>query len=171
MKIVASGSITSWQIDGEEVEPVADLTFLGSKITVDCDWGSKIKRHFLLERKAMKNLDSILKSRGITLLTNVWIVKSMVFSLVMYGCEKWTIKKAECWKWMLSNCGAGEDSWENLGLSRSNQSILLEINSEYSLEELILKLKLQSFGHVMQRGDSLEKTLILGKIEGRRRRV
>ena len=87
MKIVASGSITSWQIDGEDVEPVADFTFLCSKITVDCDCSSKIKRHFLLERKAMKNLDSILKSRGITLLTNVWIVKSMVFSLVMYGCE------------------------------------------------------------------------------------
>ena len=96
MKIVASGSITSWQIDGEDVEPVTDLTFLGSKITVDCDCSSKIKRHFLLERKAMKNLESILKSRGITLLTNVWIVKSMVFSLVMYRCESWTLKKAEC---------------------------------------------------------------------------
>ena len=98
MKIVASGSITSWQIDGEEVEPVADLTFLGSKITVDCDWGSKIKRHFLLERKAMKNLDSILKSRDITLLTKVRIVKSMVFPVLMYRCESWAIKKAEHWK-------------------------------------------------------------------------
>ena len=97
-KIVAPDSITSWQVDGEDVEPVADFLFLGSKITVDCDCSHKIKTHFLPERKAVINLDSILKSRGITLLTKVWIVRSMVYSLVMDGCENWTIKKAECWK-------------------------------------------------------------------------
>ena len=114
----------------------------------------------------MTNLDSLLKSRAITLLTKVHLVKTMVFEKVMYGCESWTIKKAE--ELMLLNCGVGEDSWESLGLQRDQT--LNEINPEYSLEGLMLKLKLQYFGHLMRRTDSLENTLMLGKIEGRRRR-
>ena len=169
-KIMASGPITSWQIDGETMETVTDFIFLGSKITADCDFSHEIKRPLFLGRKAMTNLDSILQSRDITLLTKVRLVKAMVFPVVMYGCESWTIKKAEhqriddfdlwCWKRLL------RVPWT---ARRSNQSILKEISPEYSLEGLMLKLRLQHFGHLMQRTDSFEKTLILGKIEGRRR--
>ena len=168
---MASGPITSWQIDGETVETVADFIFLGSKITADGDCSHEIKRHLLLGRKAMTNLDSILKSRDITLLTKVHLVKGMVFPVVMYGCESWTIKKAErwridafelwCWRRVL------RVPWS---ARRSNQSILKEISPEYSLEGLMLKLKLQYFGHLLWRTDSSEKTLMLGKIEGERRR-
>ena len=148
---------------------MTDLIFLGSKITADGDCSHEIKRCLLLERKAMTNLDSILKSRDITLPTKVYIVKAMVFPVVMYGCESWTIKKAECrridafelwcWRRLL------RVPWTARG---SNQSILKEISPEYSLEGLMLKLKLQYFGHLMGRSDSLEKTLMLGKIEGRK---
>src|SRR5574341_1015408 len=168
---MASGPITSWQIDGETMETVRDFIFLGSKITADGDCSHEIKRRLLLGRKAMTNLDSILKSRDITLPTKVHLVKAMVFPVVMYGCESWTIKKAEyqridafelwCWRRLL------RVPWI---ARRSDQSILKEINLEYSLEELMLKLKLQYFGHLMRRTDSLEKTLMLGKIEGRKRR-
>ena len=167
-KIMASGPITSWQIDGETVR---DFIFWSSKITADGDCSHEIKRHLLLGRKAMTNLDSILRSRDITLPTKVRLVKAMVFPVVMYGCESWTIKKAEhqridafelwCWRRLL------RVPWT---VMRSNQSILMEISPEYSLEGLMLKLKLQYFGHLMQRDDSFEKTLMLGKIEGRRRR-
>ena len=116
MKIMASGPITSWQIDGGKVEAVTDFTFLGSKITVDDACSHEIQRRLLLERKAITTLDSILKSRDITLLTKIWLVKATVFPVVMYGCESWTIKKAECKELMLSNWGAGEDSWESLGI-------------------------------------------------------
>jgi len=170
-KIMASGPITSWQVDGETMETVTDLIFLGSKIIADGDCSHEIKRLLLLGRKAVTNLDSILKSRDITLPTKVCVVKAMVFPVVMYECESWTIKKAECrridafelwcWRRLL------RVPWT---ARRSNQSILKEISPEYSLEGLILKLKLQYFGHLMQRTDSLRKTLTLGKIEGRRRR-
>ena len=170
MKILASGPNTSWQIDEETIETVTDFIFLGSKITADGDCSHEIKRPLLLGRKAMTNLDSILKSRDVTLLTKVCIVKAMVFPVVMYGCESWTIKKAEsqrtdafelwCWRRLL------RVPWT----PRSNQSILKEINPEYSLQGLMLRLKLQYFGHLMGRAGSLEKTLMLGKIEGRRRR-
>ena len=169
-KIMASGPITSWQIDGETVETVTDFILGGSKITEDGDCSHEIKRRLLLGRKVMTNLDSILKSRDIILLTNVNLGKAMVFPIVMYGCESWTIKKAEhrrinafqlcCWRRLL------RVPWT---ARRSNQSILKEINSEYSLEGLMLKLKLQYFSHLMQRTDSFVKTLMLGKIEGRRR--
>ena len=149
-KIMASGSITSWQIDGETMETVSDFIFLGSKITADGDCSHEIKRFLLLERKAMTNLDSILKSRDITLLTKICLLKAMVFPVVMYGCESWTIKKAECrtldafglwcWRRLL------RVSWT---ARRSNQYILKEINLKYSLEGLMLKLKLQYFGHLM----------------------
>ena len=170
-KIMASGPITSWQIDGETEETVADFIFLGSKITADGDCSHEIKRRLLLERKAMTNLDSILKSRDITLSTKVHPVKAMVFPVVMYGCESWTIKKAEhqridafeLWYWRRLL----RVPWT---ARRSNQSILKEISSGCSLEGLMLKLKLKYFGHLMQRADSFEKTLMLGKIEGRRRR-
>ena len=145
--------------------------FLGSKITADSNCSHEIKRHLLLGRKAMTNLDGILKSRNITLPSQVPIVKAMVFPVVMYGCESWTIKKAECqridafklwcWRRLL------RVPWT---ARRSNESILKEINHEYSLEGLMLKLKLQCFGHLMWRADSLEKTLLLGKIEGRKRK-
>ena len=168
---MASGPITSWQIDGETVETVADFIFLGSKITSDGDISHEIKRHLLLGRKVMTNLDSILKSRDITLPTKVLLVKAMVFPLVMYGCESWTIKKAEhrrtdvfelwCWRRLL------RVPWT---ARRSNQSILKEISPGSSLEGLMLKLKLQYFGHVMQRADAIEKTLMLGKTEGEKRR-
>ena len=168
---MASSPITSWQIDGETMEIVRDFIFLGSKITADGDCSHEIKRHLLLGRKAMTNLDSILKSRDITLSTKVHLVKAMVFPVVMYGCEIWIIRKAErrrtdgfelwCWRRVL------RVPWT---ARRSNQSILKEINPEYSLERLMLKLKLQYFGHLMQRTDSLGKTLMLGKIEDRRRR-
>ena len=167
---MASGPIPSGQIDGEAVETVADFIFLGSKITADGDCSHEIKRHLLLGRKVMTNLDSILKSRDITLSTNVHLVKATVFPVVMYGCESWTIKKAGCqridafelwcWRRLL------RVPWT---ARRSNQSIL-KISPGCSLEGLMLKLKLQYFGHLMRRADSLEKTLMLGKIEGRRRR-
>ena len=169
-KIMASGPITSWQIDGEIKETVSDFIFRVSKITADADCSHEIKRCLLLGRKAMAKLDSILKSRETTLLKKVRLFKAMVFPVVMYGCESWTIKKAEhrridafelwCWRRLL------RVPWI---ARRSNQSILKEIKPEYSLEGLMLKLKLQNFGLLMQRADSLEKTLMLGKIEGRRR--
>ena len=170
-KIMASGLITSWQIDGETVETVADFIFWGSKITADGDCSHEIKRCLLLGRKIMTNLDSILKSRDITLSTKVHVVKAMVFPVVMFGCERWTIRKAECqridafelwcWRRLL------RVPWT---ARRSNQSILKEISPESPLEGLMLKLKFQYFGHLMRRTDSLDKTLMLGKIEDRRRR-
>ena len=170
-KIMASGPITSWEIDGETVETVSDFILGGSKITADRDCSHEIKRCLLLGRKVMTNIDSILKSRDITLPTKVHLVKAMVFPLVMYGCESWTVKKTEhqkidafelwCWRRLLRVLWTAR---------RFNQSILKEISPGCSLEGLILKLKLQYFGHIMRRVDSLEKTLMLGKIEGRRRR-
>ena len=155
----------------KKLETVTDFIFLGSKITADGDCSHEIKRHLLLGRKVMINLDSILKTRDITLPTKVHLVKAMVFPVVMYGCESWTIKKAKCqrsdafelwcWRKLL------RVPWT---ARRSNQSILKEISPEYSLDRLILKLNLQYFGHLMRRTDSFEKTLILGKIEDRRRR-
>ena len=166
---MASSRITSWQIDGETVKTVADFIFLGSKITAGGDFSHEIKRHSL--KKAMAILDSILKSRDVTLPTKVHLVKAMIFPVVMYGCESWTIKKAErqridafelwCWRRLLRVLWTAR---------RSNQSILQEISSRCSLEGLMLRLKLQYFGYLMQRSDPLEKTLMLGKIEGRRRR-
>ena len=163
--------ITSLQIDGETVETVTDFFFFGSKITADGDWSHEIKRRILLGRKVMTNLDSVLKGRDITLPTRVHLAKAMVFPVVVCECESWTIKKAEhqridafelfCWKRLL------RVPWT---ARRSNQSILKEISPGCSLEGLMLKLKLQYFGHLMQRGDSLGKTLMLGKIEGRGRR-
>ena len=170
IKIMASGPITSWEIDGETVETVSDLIFGGSKITADGDCSHEIKRRLLFGRKVMTNLDSILRSRDITLPIKVCLVKAMVFPVVMYGCESWIIKKAECrridafelWCWR-----------RLLGVPwtarRSNPSILKEINLEYLLEGLMLNLKLKCLGHLMRRADSFEKTLVLGKIEGRRR--
>ena len=165
-KIMTSGPITSWQIDGETMETVTDFIFLGSKIPADGDCSHEIKRHLLIGRKIMTNLDNILKSRDITWLTKIHLVKAMVFLVVIYGCESWTIKKAEhqridafelwCWRRLL------RVPWT---ARRSNQSTLKEINPEYSLEGLMLKLKLQYFGHLMRRTDSLEKTLLLRKIE------
>ena len=167
-KIMASSPITSWQIDGETV---ADFINWGSKITADGDCSHEIKRCSFLRRKVMTNLDSIFKSRDITLPTKVRLVKTMVFPVVMYGCESWTMKKAEHWRIDAFELWC----WRRLlrvpwTASRSNLSILKEISPECSLEGLMLKLKLQYFGHLMQRADSLEKTLMLGKIEGRRRR-
>ena len=171
IKIMASGPITSWQIDGETMETVRDFIFLGSKITPDGDCSHEIKRCLLLGSKAMSNLNSILKSRDTTLPAKLRLVKAMVFPVVMYGYESWTIKKAEhlridafelwCWRRLL------RVPWT---ARRSNQSILKEISLKYSLEGLMLKQKLQYLGHLMQKTDSLEKTLILGKTEGRRRR-
>ena len=162
--------ITSWQIDGETMETVTDFIFLGSKITADSDCNHEIKRRLFLGRKSMTNQDSVLKSRGITLLTKVHIVKAVVFPLVAYGSESWTAKKAEhqrtdafklwCWKRLL------RVPWT---ARRSNQSILKESNPECSLEGLMLKLMLKYFGYLMQRVYSLEKTLMLGKTEGKRR--
>ena len=165
---MASSPITSWQIDGETV---SDFIFLGSKITADGDCRHEIKRRLLPGRKAMTNLDSIFKSRDITLPTKVHLVKAMVFPVVMYGCESWTIKKAECrkidafelWYWRRLL----KVPWT---ARRSTESIVKEISPGCSLEGLMLKLKLQYFGHLIRRADSLEKTLMLGKIEGRRRR-
>ena len=168
---MAYGPITSWEIVGETVETVANFIFLGSKITADGDCSHEIKRCLLLGRKLMTKLDSILKSRDITLPAKVRLVMALVFPMVMYGCESWTIKKAECQK-----IDAFElRSWRRLlrvpwTARRSNQSILKEISPECSLEGLMLKLKLQYFGHLMRRADSLEKTLMLVKIEGKRRR-
>ena len=171
MKIIASSPATSWQIDGETMETVADFILLGLKITADSDCSREIKRCLILGRKVMTNLDSVLKSRDSTLPTKVGIVKAMVFPVVMYGCESWTVKKAErrkidafelwCWRRLLRVLWTAR---------RSNQSIVKEIIPKYSWEGLMLKLKLQYFGHLMQRTDSLEKTPKLGKIEGRRRR-
>ena len=170
-RIMESGPITSWQIDGETVETVAGYIFLGSKITADGDYSREIKRCLLLGRKLMMNLDSILKSIDDTLPTKFHLVKAIVFPVVMYRCESWTIKKAECqridafelwcWRRLL------RVPWT---ARRSNQSILKEISPRCSLLGLMLKLKLQYFGHLMRRTDSFEKTLMLRKIEGRRRR-
>ena len=168
---MASGPITSCEIDGETVETVSDFIFLGSKITADSDCSHEIKRRLLLGRKVMTNLDNILKSRDITLPKKVRLVKAMVFPVVMYGCESWTVMKAErqkieafelwCWRRLL------RVPWT---ARRSNQSNLKEISPGCSLEGPMLKLKLQYFGHLMRRADSLEKTLMLGGIGGRRRR-
>ena len=171
-KIMASGPIPSWQIDGETMETVRDFIFLGSEITEDGDCRHESKINLLLGRKAMTNLDSVLKSRDITWPTKVHLVKAMAFPVVMYGCESWTIKKAECWRIDGFWTAVLEKTFRVLWTARrSNQSILNDISSEYSLEGLMLKLKLQHFGHLMQRTDSLEKTLMLGRIEGRRRRL
>ena len=169
-KIIASGPITSWQIDGETMETMRDFIFLGSKITADGECSHEIKRHLLLGIKTMTNLDSILKNRDITLLTKVHLVKAVVFPAVVYGCESWTIKKAEhrrtdafelwCWRILLGV------PWT---ARITNQSILKEISPECSLEGLMLKLKLQYFGYLTRRTDSLAKTLMLEKIKGRRR--
>ena len=168
---MASSSITLWQIEGETVERVSDFILGGSKITADGDCSHEIKRRFLLEKKVMTSLDSILKSIDITLSPKVHLVKAMIFPVVMYGCESWTVKKAElrridafelwCWRRLLRVL------WTS---RRSTQSILKEISTGCSLEGLMLKLKLQYFGHLIWRADSSEKTLMLGKIEGRRRR-
>ena len=170
-KTMVSGPIISRQIDGETMEIVKDFILGGSKITADGDCSHEIKRYLLLGRKAITNLGSILKGRDTTLPTNVHLVKAMIFSAVMYGHESWTIKKAECWRIDAFELWC----WRRLlrvpwTAWRSNQSILKEINLEYSLEGLMLKLKLQYFGHLMQRTDSFEKTLMLEKIEGGRRR-
>ena len=170
-KIMASAPITSWQIDGETMDTVTDFIFLNSKITADGDCSHEIKRPLLLGRKAITNLDSILKSRDITLPTKVCLVKAMVFPVVMYGCESWTIRKAErrridafeLWYWRRLL----RVPWT---ARRSNQSILKEISPGCSLEGMKLKLKLQYFGHLMRRVDSLEKTLMLGGIGGRQKR-
>ena len=170
-KIMASGPITSWETDGKTVETVSDFILGGSKITTDGDCSHEIKRRLLLGRKVMTNLDSILKSRDITLPTKVRLDKAMVFPMVMYGCESWTMKKAE------HRRTDAFELWFSRRLLRvpwtarkSNQSILKEISPGCSLEGLMLKLKLQYFVHLMQRADSLEKTLMLGGIGGRRRR-
>ena len=168
---MASSPIISWQIGGETMKTVRDFIFLGSKITADCDCSHEIKRRLLLGRKAMTNLDSMLKSRDITLLTKIHLVKAMVFPVVMYRYESWTIKKAECWRIDAFELWC----WRRLlrvpwTAMRSNQSILKEVSPEYSLEALMLMLKLQYFGHLMWRTDSFEKTLMLGKIEDGRRR-
>ena len=167
-----SGPITSWEIVGETVETVSDSILGGSKITADGDCSHEIKRRLLLGRKVMTNIDSIFKSRHITLPTKVHLVKAMDFPVVVYGCESWTVKNTEhgridafelwCWRRLL------RVPWT---ARRSKQSILKEISPGYSLEGLMLKLKLQYFGHPMQRVDSLEKTLMLGGIGGRRRRA
>ena len=170
-KIMASGPFTSWEIDGERVETLSDFIFGGSKITAVGDCSHEIRRRLLLWRKIMTNLNSILKNRDITLSAKVHLVKAMVFPVVMYGCENWTIKKTEhrridafelwCWRRLL------RVPWT---ARRSNQSILKEISPGCSLEGLMLKLKLQYFGHLKQGADSFVKTLMLGRIEGRRRR-
>ena len=170
-KIMASGPITSWEIDGETVETVSDFIFLGSKITADGDCNHEIKRCLLLGRKVMTNLDSILKRRDITLPTKVRLIKAMVFPVVIYGCESWTVKKAECRKIDAFELWC----WRRLlrvpwTARKSNQSILKEISPGCSSKGLMLKLKLQYFGHLMRRVDSLENTLMLGGIRGRRRR-
>ena len=164
-KLMASGPITSWQIDGETVERVTDFTFLDSKITADDDCSHEIKSHLLLRRKVMTNLDSILKSRDITLSTKVRLLKAMLFPVVMYGCESWTIKKAECRRidafelWCRSLLRV---PWTT---RRSNQSILKEISPGFSLDGLMLKLKLQYFGRLMRRADSFEMTLMLERLK------
>ena len=164
------GPITSWQIDGETVETVPVFIFLGFKITADGGCSHEIKRRSLLGTKLMTNLDSILKSRDITLPTKVALVKAMIFPMVMYGCESWTVKKADCQRIHAFELWC----WRRLlrvlwTARRSTQSIIKEINPEYSLEGLMLKLKLQYFGHLIQRADLLELTLMLRKIKGKRR--
>ena len=168
---MASGPITSLEIDGETVETVSDFISLGSKITADGDCSHEMKRRLLLGKKVMTNLDSILKSRDIILPTKFCLVKTKVFSVVMYRCESWIVKKSECWRIDAFELWC----WRRLlrvpwTARRYNQSILKEISPGCSLEGLMLKLKLQNFGHLMRRTDSLEKILMLGKIEGRRRR-
>ena len=168
---MTSGPITSWEIDGETVETLSDFILGGSKFTADGDCSHEIKKCLFLGRKVMTNLDSIFKSRAITLPTNVRLVKAMVFPVAMYGCESWTVKKAECRRIDVFELWC----WRRLlrvpwTARRSNQSILKEIGTEYSLEGLMLSLKLQYFGHLMQRVDSLEKPLMLGGIGSRRRR-
>ena len=170
-KIMASGPITSWQIDGEIVKTVADFILGASKITADGDCSHEIKTHLLLGRKVMTKLDNILNSRHITLSTKVHLVKVVIFPVVMYGCESWTIKKAEHWRIDAFELWC----WRRLlrvpwTARKSNQSILKETSPGCSLEGLMLKLKLQYFGHLMQRADSFEKPLMLGKIESSRRR-
>ena len=170
-KIMASGLITSWQVDRETMENVREFTFFGLQNTADGSCSHEIKRRLFLEIKLMTKRGSILKIRDITFPKQVHLVKAMVFPVVMYGCESWTIKKAEhrridafelwCWRILLGVLWTAR---------RLNQSILKEISPEYSLEGLMLKLKLQSFGHLMQRADPFEKTLMLGGIGGRRRR-
>ena len=170
-KIMASSPITSWQIDGETIETMTDFILLGSKITVDGDCSHEIKRHLLLGRKAVTNLHNVLKSRDITLPTKIHLVKAMVYPVVMYRCKSWTKKKAECQRIDAFEMWCWKRLLRVLWTSRSsNQSILTEISPEYSLEGPMLKLQLQYFGHLMGKADSLEKTLVLGKIEGRRRR-
>ena len=163
-KIMASGPITSWQIDGETVERVTDFMLGGYKITADDDCSHEIKRHLLLRRKVMTNLDSIFKSRDITLPTKVRLVKAMVFPVVTYGCENWTIKKAECRRIDAFELWCWRRLLRVPWTARSNQCILKEISPGCSLEGMMVKLKLQYFGHLMQRVDSLEKTLMLGGI-------
>ena len=170
-KITASGPITSWEIDGERVETVSDFIFWGSKITADGDCKHEIKRRLLLGRKVMTNLDNILKSRDINLPTKVRLVKATVFPVVINGCESWTVKKAECQRIVAFEMWC----WRRLlrvpwTARRSNLSILKEISPGISLEGMMLKLKLQYFGHLMRRVDSLKKTLMLGGTGGRRRR-
>ena len=165
---MASGPITSWQIDGEIIETMTDFILGGFKITADGDCSHEVKRHLLLGRKAITSLDNILKS-SLILPTKVLLVKAMVFPVVMYGCESWTIKKTECRRIDVFELWC----WRRLlrvpwTARRSNQSILKEISPEYALEELMLNLKLQYFGHLMRRTDSLEKTPMLRKTEGRR---
>ena len=170
-KIMASGPITSWQIDGETVETVADFIFGGSKITADGDCSHEIKRCLLLARKVMTKLDSKLKTRDITLSKKVCLVKAMAFPVVMYGCERWTVKKAECRRIDAFELWCWRRLFRvPLTARRSNQSILKEISPGSSLEAMMLKLKLQYFGHLMWRVDSLEKTLMLGGTGGKRRR-
>ena len=167
---MASGPITPWQKNGETMETVIDFIFLGSQITADGDCSHEIKSHLVLGRKTMTNLDRILKSRDISLLTKVHLVKAMVFPVVMNGCESWTIKKTEHWIIDAFELWGWKRLLRILWTSRtSNQSILKEISPEYSLEGLMLKLKLHYFGYLIWRVDSLVKTLMLGKIEGRRR--
>ena len=168
---MASGPITSWEIDGETVGKVTDFNFWGSKITADGDCSHEIKRRLLLGRKVVTKLYRILKSKDITLPAKVRLVKAMVFPVIMYGCESWTIKKAECWRIDAFELWC----WRKLlrvpwTARRSNQSILKETSPGCSLEGLMLKLKLQYFGHLMRRADPFEKTLILGKTEDQRRR-
>ena len=168
---MTSGLITSWQIGGDTMETVREFILGDSKITADDNCSHEIKRCLLLGRKAVTKLDSILKSRDITLLTKVHLVKAIVFPVVMYDFESWTIKKAECQRTDAFELWC----WRRLlrvpwTARRSNQSILREINPENSLEGLMLKVRLQYFGHLMRRADTLEKTLMLGKIEGRRRK-
>ena len=168
---MASGPITSWQIDAEKMETVTDFIFLGWKTTTEGDCSHEIKRHLLLERKAMTSPGSILKSSNITLPTKVHLVKAMVFLVLMYGCESWPIRKAKYWRIDAFELWC----WRRLlripwTARRSNQWIPKGINHESPLEGLMLKLKLQHFGQLLRRTDSLEKTLMLGKVKGRRRR-